>query len=265
MSYKTLLYEKKGKIAYITLNRPERFNAFDSVMRAELPRLWAEFENDDGAWIAVLTGAGDKAFCTGMDVREAATAGPAKPGSGDDQRVRLTPYDCHVSKPVIVAVNGACAGGGLIFVADADIVLCSDSAYFTDARVSVGIVSIQGTVTLTRRIPLESVLRLALMGKSERMSPQRAYQIGLVSQVVPQKDLMTSANEVAEKIVANSPICVVRSKKAIWQGLDSGMTKALENAWAILQSHRGHPDNVEGPKAFNEKRAPNWSYRKTNV
>src|SRR5262249_2837438 len=158
--------ERQGRVATLTLDRPERMNAFDSVMRAELPRAWRELSDDPEVWAVIVTGAGERAFCAGMDLREPP---PVARPDGPLPRVHLTALHCGVNKPVIAAVNGVCAGGGLCFVADADIVVCADSAYFTDARTSAGQVSIHGTLRLARKIPLEALFRLVLLGKAERL------------------------------------------------------------------------------------------------
>jgi enoyl-CoA hydratase/carnithine racemase len=258
MTYETLLLERRGHVATLTLNRPERMNAFDAAMRAELPRAWTELERDPETWVVVLTGAGDRAFCAGMDLREPA---PEPGPDGALPRVHLTPQDCGFMKPVIAAVNGVCAGGGLCFVSDADIVIAADTAYFTDARTSAGQVSIHGTLRLARRIPLESVFRLVLLGKSERIDAARALAIGLVSEVVPAARLAARAQELAETIAKSSPAALFHTKYAIWDSLDHGLGEALERGWDVVTRFaREHPDAREGARAFVEKRAPAWTY-----
>ncbi|HEX4620711.1 MAG TPA: enoyl-CoA hydratase-related protein [Myxococcaceae bacterium] len=257
MSYRTLLLERTGHVATLTLNRPDRMNAFDSIMREELPAAWAEIARDEQIWAVILTGAGERAFCAGMDLREQL---PERKG-GALPRVHLTPMDCKVGKPVISAVNGVCAGGGIAFVSDADIVLCSDQAYFTDARTSAGQVSIHGTLRLARKIPLEAVLRLVLLGKAERLTAQRAFEIGLASEVVPAAQLMTRARALAEAIVENSPSAVFRSKDAIWDSLNHGLDASLERGWEVVTRFaRESGDAKEGAQAFVEKRKPRWVY-----
>ena len=259
MSYETLLLERADHVATLTLNRPERMNAFDSRMRDELPRAWEELAEDREVWCIILTGAGDRAFCAGMDLREP----PAPPSRSTDKlpRVRLTALDCEVGKPVITAVNGVCAGGGLAFVADSDLVLCSETASFTDARTGAGQVSIQGTLRLARRIPLEAVLRLVLLGKAERVSPQRALEIGLVGEVVPPQDLLPRAHALAKAIVANSPAAVFHSRSVIWDSLNHGLHDALERGFEVVTRFaRDYPDAMEGTRAFVERRAPRWTY-----
>jgi enoyl-CoA hydratase/carnithine racemase len=235
-------------------------NAFDSAMRAELPLAWQEISDDPAIRVVVLTGAGDRAFCAGMDLREAATpAAPRSAGAGAP-RVRLTSMDCDVGKPVICAVNGVCAGGGLAFVADSDICICSDNASFTDARTRAGQISIQGTLRLARRIPIEALLRMVLLASAERLSSARAYDIGLVSQVVPQERLRETAIELAEAVARNSPSAVHYTRQAIWESLNHGLDRALEMGWKVITGYSlSHPDVQEGARAFVEKREPNWA------
>ncbi len=261
VDFETIKLEKQDGIAVLTLNRPHRHNAISGAMTRELPKAWADIKADPNVVVVIVTGAGERALCTGIDVGEVA-AGGAQVGEPDKagtlESVMFTAIHNKCWKPVITAVNGMVVGGGLHFIADSDIIICSDNATFFDTHVKVGLVSAQEPVGLTRRIPLETVLRMSLMGGAERMSAQRAYEIGLVSQVVPFKDLMPTAKDIAKKIMGNSPAAMMRTKRAIWEGLDYGLDKALEHAWDIISSHRGHPDSKEGAMAFAQKRQPSW-------
>jgi enoyl-CoA hydratase/carnithine racemase len=166
----------------------------------------------------------------------------------------------NVSKPVIAAVNGLCAGGGLHFVADADIVIAASDAQFCDPHVSVGQVSAVETIGLARKMPFEAVMRMALVGRHERMSAQRAYELGMVSQVVdPPSELRAEAQALAEKIARNSPAALRATKKAIWSALELGLTDACRLGSQHLISVWGHPDQLEGPAAYVEKREPRWA------
>jgi enoyl-CoA hydratase/carnithine racemase len=258
MPYETLTLEREGKVATLTLSRPDRMNAFDTVMRAELPRAWAEIEADPEVWAVIVTGAGDRAFSAGMDLREPP---PAVRPDGSLPRVHLTAQDCGVMKPVIAAVNGVCAGGGLCFVSDADIVIAADSAYFTDARTSAGQVSIHGTLRMARKIPLEALFRLTMLGKAERVDAARALEIGLVGEVVPPAALLARAREIALAIVKSSPAALFHTKHAIWDSLDHGLNTALGRGWGVVTRFaREHGDALEGARAFVEKRPPVWTY-----
>lgn len=256
MAYATLLLERQGKVATLTLNRPERMNAFDRAMREDLPSAWREIAEDPDIWAVILTGAGDRAFCAGMDLKEPLPE--VKPG-GTLPRVRITSLDCGVMKPVIAAVNGACAGGGLAFIADSDITIASETATFTDARTSAGQVSIHGTLRLARRIPLEALFRLVMLGKAERMTAARAFAAGLIGEVTPPGALMERARAIAGAIVENSPNAIHHTKQAILNSMNVGIDRAIEEGWEIITRYvRDHDDPVEGGRAFVEKRKPAW-------
>jgi enoyl-CoA hydratase len=173
--------------------------------------------------------------------------------------LHFTSWQQGVWKPVITAVNGICAGGAFHWVADADIVICASDAQFFDPHVSVGqVVSIEA-VTLMRKMPVEAVMRLAFVGRYERMSAQRAYELGMVSEVVDPPDrLRERAQELAETIAKNSPAAMAATKRALWGALEMGLTDACRNGAGELVSMWGHPDQTEGPKAFAEKRDAEW-------
>jgi enoyl-CoA hydratase/carnithine racemase len=163
-----------------------------------------------------------------------------------------------VDKPVITAVNGVCAGGGLHWIADADIVIAASDATFVDPHVSIGHVSALETIALMRKMPAEAVLRMALVGSHERLTAQRAYELGMISQVVDPSELREVAQELAEKIARNSPAAMQATKRALWAALEWGLTDACKVGAGHLTSMWGHPDQSEGPNAFAEKRAPQW-------
>jgi enoyl-CoA hydratase/carnithine racemase len=256
-----VLYEKRGHVATMTINRPERMNAFNEDVHARFPQLWEEVKRDDDVWVVIVTGAGDRAFTTGMDVKNAvATGGPAtrQASANIHERMRLTAIQSTVWKPVICAVNGVCAGGGLHFVADSDIVICAEHATFLDTHVTVGQVAALEPITLARRIPLGTVLRMALIGRGERLSAQQALQVGLVSQVIPAGQLMPEAYRIADLLCENSPAAMMKTKQAIWESLDLSLHDGLQHGWELLRSHWSHPDYREGPRAFAERRKPEW-------
>jgi len=258
----TLLYEVSDGVATVTLNRPERHNAFNQVMAGELKRVWAEIKGDGEVVCVIVTAAGEKSFCTGMDIADVA-GGDAK-GTGTMDRksapwFQLTAIQNQCWKPVITAVNGMVNGGGLHFIADSDLIICSENATFFDTHVKVGFISGIEPVGLARRIPLEQVLRLALLGGSERLDAQTAKELGLVGEVVPQAELMARARALAEMISQHSPTALALSKKAIWESLDTGLDAGIDNAWELIQKHTEHPDLMEGAKAFVEKRKPRWA------
>ncbi|MHB8577252.1 MAG: enoyl-CoA hydratase/isomerase family protein [Dehalococcoidia bacterium] len=261
MGDEAVLYEKRGHVATMTLNRPERMNAFNADVHRRVPEIWEEVKRDDGVWVVIVTGTGERAFTTGMDVKDAAvTGGPAARGGSDNvhERMRLTAVQAGVWKPVIAAVNGICAGGGLHFVADSDIAIAAEHATFVDTHVSVGQVAALEPIVLARRMPLGTVLRMALIGRGERLTAQQALQAGLVSQVVPAAELMPEANRIADLLCENSLAAMMKTKQAIWESLDMGLHDGLQHGWELLRSHWQHPDYREGPLAFAERRKPEW-------
>ena len=260
MNFETLRYEKEERVAVITLNRPERYNAFNVTMATELRRAWEAVKSDPDVTCVILTGAGEKALCTGVDVTSVAEGGG---GQGQVPReevpfLKMTAVQNRCWKPVITAVNGMVVGGGLHFIADSDIIVCAEHATFFDTHVRVGLIAGLEPVGLARRIPLEAVMRLALLGGSERMTAQQALAIGLVGEVVPKERLMPRARELAAKIAEHSPTALARSKQSIWESLAVGLDEGLAETWKIIQDHGNHPDSKEGPRAFVEKRKPRW-------
>jgi enoyl-CoA hydratase/carnithine racemase len=173
--------------------------------------------------------------------------------------MKLTAIQNRCWKPVITAVNGMVVGGGLHFVADSDLILAAEHATFFDTHVKVGLVAGLEPVGLARRIPLEAVLRMALLGGSERLSAEQAREIGLVGEVLPAERLLPRARELAGKIAQHSPAALARSKQAVWESLDRGLQEGLARAWEIIGEHTEHPDMNEGARAFVEKRRPRWA------
>lgn len=261
MSEPQVIVEQRGSVAIVTLNQPARKNALSSRMLTELVETWPRLDADETVRVVVLTGAGE-GFCTGADMKDAAEqgglAGP-DPESVGEGSPALTPRMARMYKPVIVAVNGTCAGGGLHFVVDSDIVIASDRAVFTDPHVTVGQVSALEPIGLCRKIPVEAVLRMVVMGRHERIDAQRALALGMVSEVVPHDQLMARALELAELVATNSPAATRRSLEAIWRSFDVGLEEGLRRGMDSLEEHWKHPDAAEGPRAFAERRAPQWA------
>ncbi|MGH0037366.1 MAG: enoyl-CoA hydratase/isomerase family protein [Myxococcota bacterium] len=261
MNFETLLYGVQEGVATIKLNRPDRHNAFNEVMANELAAVWGLVERDPEVVCVIVTGVGDKAFCTGMDVADVASGEARSSGRRareDAPWFKLTAIQNKCWKPVITAVNGMVVGGGFHFVADSDLVIAAEHATFFDTHVKVGLVAGIEPVGLTRRIPFEAVMRLALLGGSERMSAAEARDVGLVGEVVPADRLMARAEELAKKIAQHSPTALALTKRVIWEGLETGLDDAIENAWKVINDHVAHPDLNEGAVAFVEKRKPRW-------
>lgn len=262
MSYEHLIVERHGPVGWLVNDRPEQLNAMSSRMRDEFAEAWKELDADPAVRVIVHTGNG-RAFQTGVDVAEIASDGVGFERYRHDMEhfdLHFTSWHQGVWKPVITAVNGICAGGGFHWVADADIVICASDAEFFDPHVSVGqVVSIEA-IGLMRKMPVEAVMRMALLGRHERMSAQRAYELGMVSEVVDPPDrLRERAQELGETIARNSPAAMAATKRALWGALELGLTDACRNGAKELVSMWGHPDQTEGPKAFAEKREPRWT------
>ena len=254
MSNEPVLVERDGYVALVTLNDPDTLNALSTEMMQELGRVWPELDADPKCRVVVLTGAGERGFCSGLRAQNIDT----DPGKRPSGYPRFTPRQCGLWKPVVVAVNGTCASGGLHFLSHAEIVIASENARFLDTHVTVGQVSGLEATCLARRIPVEVVLRMVVLGRSERLDAQKALQLGLVSEVLPQDQLLDRAMELAGVAASNSPHAIRHSLQALWEGLNLGLDDALANAWNHIVEHRSHPDSREGGRAFLEKRTPNW-------
>jgi enoyl-CoA hydratase/carnithine racemase len=245
--FETVRFEVANRIATITLDRPERKNAMNQAMKDELRTCWKRVKADPEVWVAIITGAGD-AFSSGADVESLATGGFARADRWTELamiegiRDLPTPRRQLVHKPVIAAVNGVVAGFALDLVTEADIPIASERATFVDPHVSI-------------------CLRMALLGSRERMTAERAYQVGLVTEVVPHERLMARARELAELILTNAPLAVWGTKMGILQGLGLPIPQAEEIAAGYLEVVEQSEDHAEGPRAFVEKRKPAWKAR----
>ncbi len=262
MKLEGVRYEVRDGLAEITLARPQRGNSLAPAMQAMFRAIWADVRENPDVRVAIIASSGERHFCTGFDVSEA---------EGEDsdevfkdaplaEAVHWSPHQNDVWKPVICAVNGLCVGGGLHFVVDSDIVIASENAAFMDSHVNVGMVGALENVGLARRLPLGSALRMTLMGRHYRMPARRAWELGLVDELVATPaDLLPAAREMAGVMMQNSPQAMALSKRAVWGALEKGYGEALEQAWELLKSHWSHPDFLEGPRAFAEKREPRWN------
>ncbi|MGA7133090.1 MAG: enoyl-CoA hydratase-related protein [Mycobacterium sp.] len=266
-SYDTIRYEVDGHKAAITLNRPDALNALSPHMVTELRAAYSEAENDDNIWLLIVTGTG-RAFCTGADVKAI---------SGDGKVINERPYLSSyeqweapqegtppfrtMAKPVLAAINGLCCGAGLDWVTTGDIVIASDKATFFDPHVSIGLVAARELVRVARVLPRSIALRMALMGKHERMSAQRAYDLGMISEIVEHERLLERAHEIADVVNSNAPLAVRGTRLAILKGLDLPLHEAEMLAEAFRERNLHTEDSLEGPKAFVEKRSPEWQCR----
>lgn len=254
-----LLIERSGHVLVATLNRPERMNALSQGMHDHLPATWQGLREDRAMRAIVITGAGTRAFCVGMDLKDFAERGGHRPVKDNvHEEIRLTPLQNDLWMPTIVAVNGVCTGAGLHFVADADIVIASSTASFLDTHVSVGQVAAIEPITLVPRIGVGNALRLAVLGRHGRLDAGEALRISLVDEVVAPDQLLPRATELAHQIATGSPAAIEASKRAIRSTLERPLSDAMQEGWELMLAHRTHPDCDEGPRAFAEKREARW-------
>ena len=225
--YQTILVDSKDHVTTVTLNRPDRLNAFNQAMLDDFAALWRWVRADDDVHTVVLRAAGERAFSTGVDRTDGRFRHP-NPWSEDDPGAFLGPKQNKVWKPVIAALHGMVAGGAFYWVNEADIVICAEDTTFFDPHVTYGMTSALEPAGMVRRMPLGEVLRVVLLGLDERMSAPRALQIGLVSEVVPGPDLWDRADSLARRIAAKPPLAVQGTVKAVWDSMSMSVQAARE-------------------------------------
>lgn len=250
-----ILYESRGAVVVITINRPEQRNAISSGVRNGLRAAFERFEADEAAQVAILTGSGDKAFCAGMDLKEAA-----------DTMLGVPPRDflpvigdsVHVTKPVIAAVNGVAYAGGWLLVQMCDLCVAAEHATFaiTEGKVGRGM---PWAAPLGHIIPQRVMMELLLTG--DPIDARRGYEIGFVNKVVPAGELMSAAMAMAEKIAANAPLTVRAARELVYLSTEMGRSAALRAGHHLFDRVYRSEDAQEGPRAFKEKRKPQWRGR----
>jgi enoyl-CoA hydratase/carnithine racemase len=214
---------------------------------------------DDEIRAIVMGSTSDRFFCTGRDVVEVAKSDSIAADVPWGRYERLTVRHAEVWKPVVCAVEGLAVGGGLHFVTDADIVVASENATFLDSHVNVGVVGALENMGLALKVGLGMALYLTVLGKSARLSAERAFALGLVQEVVPPGTALERALELADIISSNSPSAVSKSLEAIWTlAYAGGYEQAQRYGWLLVRRQWSHPDASEGPRAFAEKRPPRW-------
>ncbi|MGH2588766.1 MAG: enoyl-CoA hydratase-related protein [Dehalococcoidia bacterium] len=260
MAYQFVTYDKRDHIGYITLNRPEVLNALHAPSHEELSEVWNDFDADPDAWVAIFTGAGERAFSAGNDLKATAaqdrqqSSGPRRQPKGGFGGI-TTRHDLW--KPVIAAVNGWAMGGGCEMALACDIIIAADHAQFGLPEPRVGLVAGAGGVhRLPRQIPLKLAMGMMLTGKP--ISARRAYEVGLVNEVVPLSDLIPTAERWAREIMECAPFAVRGSKEAATRGLELPLETAIIRPYANVQAQMASEDRIEGPRAFAEKRTPQW-------
>jgi enoyl-CoA hydratase/carnithine racemase len=259
MSYEHVIYEKRGHVAYVTLNRPERLNALDNQSHRELIGIFDDFAGDDDAWVAIITGAGERAFCAGNDLKATAeaSANGEKRVNPDSRFGAITRgYTCP--KPLIAAVNGVAAGGGFEIALACDIVVAAENARFGLPEPRVGLIAGAGGIhRLTRQVPLKQAMGMLLTGRL--VSAQEGYRLGFVNEVVAPHELTAAAERWAAEILECSPLLVQLTKEAAQDGFGRPVDEAIARDWVErIPRMLGSSDYVEGPRAFAEKRKPVW-------
>jgi enoyl-CoA hydratase/carnithine racemase len=239
MTYETIEFDVADHVATITLNRPDQFNSFTETMAREMCQVWALVRDTDDIHVAILQANGEKAFCTGIDIKGGAWWSEQNVWNQMDPGASLGPRHHKVWKPVIAAIQGMCAGGGQYFINDCDIVICSEKATFFDPHANGGIVSaLEPIGMLHRGIPLGDVLRWALMGTEERITAPTALRLGLVSEVVEHDQLRARARAIADQIAGRNPIAIQGTVRAIWEALDMMPSMGLRNG--LSYTHIGN-------------------------
>lgn len=261
-----ILFERKGNIAIITINRPDQMNAIDPETNEELSKAWMDFRDDPNLWVGILTGAGEKAFSAGADLKKLipfmAKMSPIErrereekfPGLGGITR------GLNIWKPIIAAINGFCLAGGLEMALACDIRVAAEHATFGLMEVSRGIIpGAGGTQRLPRMIPLSKAMEMILL--AQRIDAQEALRLGIINKVMPAAEVMPAAMKYAEAILQNGPLAVRAAKEAIIRGMSMTLEEGLRYE-QVLQSYLlKTEDATEGPKAFAEKRKPAWKAR----
>ena len=271
--FATLRCELKEHVAWVVLDRPEVHNAFDLRMMQELRALWRELREDDKVRVVILTGAGDRAFCTGLD---RGTLDSTESGDGDqpigirggtplhfdDPGDWISPKTAgDLWKPVVAAVNGMACGGAFYLLGQVEFIIAAEHATFFDPHTSFGMASVFESMAMLQRMPLGEVMRMQLTGAHERLSAQRAHQIGLVQEVVPGPELLDAARRVAAVIASQPPLAVQATLRAVWYAQDLGYRQALEVAKTLVTIGDDPAALAEGQAAFNSGTRTPWRLR----
>jgi enoyl-CoA hydratase/carnithine racemase len=251
----SIVYERRDRVALITINRPAQLNAIDRTVREGLFDAFARFEGDADARVAILTGAGGKAFCAGMDLKEAAQMQLRVPPPGFLPVIGDT---VQLSKPTIAAVNGLALAGGWLLAQMCDLCIAAEHATFgiTEARVGRGMPWATPLVSMVQQRALMELLLTA-----EPISAARAREIGFVNHVVPAEALMPRAMAMATRIAENAPLTVGAARELVYLATEMGRSAARRAAGPLFEKVYLSEDAQEGPRAFREKRPPRWQGR----
>ena len=257
MAYEHILVEREGPITIVTLNRPQVFNALHKPAHFELEDAFDKFSADPDQWVAIVTGAGDKAFSAGNDLKYQAAGGErgwGKSGFGG----LVSRFDCD--KPIIAAVNGFAMGGGFEVALACDIIVAAENAVFALPEPSVGLAAMAGgLLRLPRTIGMKRAMGMILTAR--RVSPQEGKELGFVHEVTPIGQALHAARTIANHICTLSPMSIRASKQVAIRGAEMSLADALnaQMDFPAVKAMFGSADLIEGPKAFAEKRKPNWA------
>lgn len=250
--------ERDGHVLTVTLNRPEVMNALHPPANFELAQVFDDFVADPDLWVAIVTGAGDRAFCAGTDLKYTA--------SGQEISIPATGFGGLTArfdnnKPIIAAVNGFAVGGGFEIALACDLVIASERAIFALPETQVGLAALAGGLhRLPRQIPLKHAMGIILTGR--RVSAAEGYTLGFVNEVVPHAETLPAARRWAAQIVQGAPLSVRASKQTVMESLDlPSLPAAMQSRNAAVEQLLASEDLKEGPRAFAEKRAPSWKAR----
>ncbi|MBA3655501.1 MAG: enoyl-CoA hydratase/isomerase family protein [Actinobacteria bacterium] len=272
-SYDTLLYEEVDGVAWVTLNRPQHLNAFNIAMQKELKAVWRGLRANDDVRCVVLTGAGDRAFCTGIDREETMGAGrDERPEDGrvgevgtpfqfDDPGHVIGPKTNDLWKPVIAAVRGIACGGAFYLLGECEFIIASDDATFFDPHVTYGMIAAFEPTNMLQLMPFPEIMRMSLLGAHERMSAKRAHEIGMVSEVVPAAELRDTAQWVASRIASQPALPVQGTVRNLWHARDMSRSQALAMAYAMVGLGSDPASIDEGQKVFASGQRVEWRLR----
>ena len=243
-------------VATLTLGRPDKMNSFNETMAGEVVRAWETVRDTDEIHAVVLRAEGDRAFCTGIDIQEGVWWYHLNIWNQADPGGLLGPKAHKCWKPVVAAVHGMCAGGGMYFINESDIIICSDDATFFDPHANGGTTSaLEPVGMLHRGVPLGDVLRWALMGNEERITADTALRLGLVTEVTTRDELWGRAQQIASEIAARRPEAIQGTVRAIWESLEMPRSMAMQHG--IVFTHVGNPAPGTRVRDF-EKRKPRF-------
>jgi len=255
-----LIYEVKDRIAHITLNRPEAMNAMDPELYTLLSQAWIDVRDNPDIWVAIITGAGEKAFTAGADLKTTIPREREKADFFLTQKDMILNRGLEVWKPVIAAVNGYCLAGGMTLLFATDIRVAAEHAVFEISEVKRGILPGNGgTQRALRQLPYAVAMEMLLLGR--RLTAQEALSYGLVNRVVPLKDLMPTAEEFARRLCENGPLALRAVKELAVRSQSLPLEEGIRLETAFQEFLRTTEDAREGPRAFAEKRKPNYQGR----